>query len=138
MGWMTAMGSRKLALGAVLAGLPTLAALIGLALGHESLATIVILLMLFVIVVLLLYVVTRLRRVERTVHKVRDVQRKSREKQVTSPTGRGYAVGPAASQADLIGTIRLLQAQYVGRLDRAQTTLEEAVKRLPVSDDSQR
>lgn len=37
---------------------------------------------------------------------------------------------PATTNDDLMGTIRLLQAQYVGRLDRAQTSLEEATDAL--------
>ncbi len=39
-------------------------------------------------------------------------------------------VGAPASEKDLTGALRLLQAQYVGRLDRAQTTLERAAARL--------
>lgn len=39
-------------------------------------------------------------------------------------------VGAPASEKDLTGALRLLQAQYVGRLDRAQTTLDRAAARL--------
>lgn len=37
---------------------------------------------------------------------------------------------PATTEEDLLGTIRLLQAQYVGRLDRAQDSLELATSAL--------
>lgn len=37
---------------------------------------------------------------------------------------------PATNQEDLLGVIRLLQAQYVGRLDRAQDSLELATAAL--------
>lgn len=47
----------------------------------------------------------------------------------------GPGVAPAASpaagnQADVTGAVRLLAAQYVGRLDRAQSALERAAARL--------
>ena len=38
--------------------------------------------------------------------------------------------GPSTNQADVTGTVRLLAAQYVGRLDRAQSALERAAARL--------
>ncbi|MEI2775188.1 MAG: hypothetical protein V9G19_04305 [Tetrasphaera sp.] len=47
--------------------------------------------------------------------------------------GASLITGPVsapASQDDLTGALRLLQAQYVGRLDRAQTTLDRAAARL--------
>lgn len=37
---------------------------------------------------------------------------------------------PPVSEADVLGTVRLLQAQYVGRLDRLQTTVDQAVEKL--------
>lgn len=40
------------------------------------------------------------------------------------------AKGGGGSAADLTGTVRLLQAQYVARLDRAQSALERAASRL--------
>lgn len=33
-------------------------------------------------------------------------------------------------QADLIGSMRVLQAQYVGRMDRMQASIDDAVRRL--------
>src|SRR5690625_3228639 len=36
----------------------------------------------------------------------------------------------AATHEDLIGTVRVIQAQYEGRLDRAQASLDEAVRAL--------
>lgn len=44
--------------------------------------------------------------------------------------GAGSAGASRTSEADLAGTMRLLQAQYVGRLDRAQSTLEGAAATL--------
>src|SRR5690625_7863321 len=37
---------------------------------------------------------------------------------------------PSTTHEDLLGTIRLLQAQYVGRLDRAQDSLDAATAAL--------
>lgn len=37
---------------------------------------------------------------------------------------------PQVRDEDLIGTIRLLQAQYIGRLDRAQDAIEGAIEHL--------
>lgn len=50
-----------------------------------------------------------------------------------APAGAALVTAPVvapASDTDLTGALRLLQAQYVGRLDRAQTTLERAAARL--------
>lgn len=37
------------------------------------------------------------------------------------------AQAPPVSEADVIGAVRVLQAQYTGRLDRMQAALDEAV-----------
>lgn len=39
-------------------------------------------------------------------------------------------VAPTVQQADVVGTVRLLQAQYTGRLDRMQTSVEMALAAL--------
>ncbi len=39
-------------------------------------------------------------------------------------------VPPTVQQADVVGAVRLLQAQYVGRLDRMQTSVEMALAAL--------
>ena len=51
------------------------------------------------------------------------------------PAGRP-AAPTAAPQQDVTGAVRLIQAQYMGRLDRAQTALESAAEDLrSVRDD---
>lgn len=51
------------------------------------------------------------------------------------PAGRPVAP-TAAPQQDVTGAVRLIQAQYMGRLDRAQTALESAAEDLrSVRDD---
>ena len=44
--------------------------------------------------------------------------------------GAGAGSGAEASADDVTGTVRLLAAQYVGRLDRAQSSLESAISNL--------
>lgn len=44
-------------------------------------------------------------------------------------------VAPAVQQADVVGTVRLLQAQYTGRLDRMQTSVEMALAALSEKED---
>ncbi|MBW8173043.1 hypothetical protein K0651_08285 [Ornithinimicrobium sp. Arc0846-15] len=39
-------------------------------------------------------------------------------------------------QADLIGSMRVLQAQYVGRMDRMQASIDDAVRRLEATGDA--
>lgn len=46
------------------------------------------------------------------------------------------SVAPTAAPEDVVGAVRLLQAQYVGRLDRMQTTLDEALVALRDRDDA--
>lgn len=49
---------------------------------------------------------------------------------VNAAAGAGSAATSQTSAADIAGTMRLLQAQYVGRLDRAQSALERAAATL--------
>lgn len=47
------------------------------------------------------------------------------------PAGRPAATPtPPTADFDVIGTVRLLQAQYVGRLDRMQSSLDRALTEL--------
>ncbi|WP_022923497.1 hypothetical protein [Serinicoccus marinus] len=49
-------------------------------------------------------------------------------------SGQGSAASPVpvqqAAPADVLGAVQVLQAQYTGRLDRMQVTLDEALARL--------
>lgn len=52
-------------------------------------------------------------------------------------------VAPPVQQEDILGAVRLLQAQYTGRLDRMQRTLEDALADVAAArtgdeDDTQR
>lgn len=44
------------------------------------------------------------------------------------------AVPPPVTQEDVLGTVRLMQAQYTGRLDRLQGALDDALSRLAAED----
>lgn len=71
------------------------------------------------------------RRVRSLRRYVRDQVREAAE---VSPVGLPAA--PAASPEDVVGAVRLLQAQYVGRLDRMQTALDEALGAVRDRDDT--
>lgn len=43
---------------------------------------------------------------------------------------------PRAAEQDLLGAVRVLQAQYLGRLDRLQTEVEHALRELRDVNDS--
>lgn len=49
---------------------------------------------------------------------------------VTGVPAAPAAPAPAATQEDVIGAVRMMQAQYTGRLDRMQRSLEEALSQL--------
>lgn len=125
------MRSRKVVLGALAFVLLAVAAVVLLALGHEVAALAAVVLMLAGIGVLLLGVTTTLRRTERQLKKLGKATRNGAAPAPAAPVFEGGS--PAASEADLMGTVRLLQAQYVSRLDRAERMLETAVRQL--SDD---
>lgn len=59
-----------------------------------------------------------------------DTNRRTRSRYGSRPMAVPAASAPATTEEDLLGTIRLLQAQYVGRLDRAQDSLELATTAL--------
>lgn len=126
------MRSRKVLLGAAGLGVLAVGSVIALAVGQEVLAAAAVVLMILAIGVLVLDAATTLRRTQRQLQKLtKAVRSAERATPAPPPPGPGMSVGPVAGEADLIGTIRLLQAQYVGRLDRAQASLEAAVERLP-------
>ena len=43
--------------------------------------------------------------------------------------GSGAPVGSAATAEDVVGTVRALQAEYTGRLDRLQDAVDEVLRR---------
>lgn len=46
--------------------------------------------------------------------------------------------GPRLAEADVIGAVQVLQAQYTGRLDRMQESLDQAVAHLRAEGDAPR
>lgn len=59
---------------------------------------------------------------------IRQEVRRTGKVSVKNPTPAAPA--PPVTEADLTGAVQLLQAQYVGRLDRMQGALDQAVARL--------
>ena len=59
-----------------------------------------------------------------------DTNKRARARYGQRPMAAPAKTAPATTEEDLMGTIRLLQAQYVGRLDRAQDSLELATAAL--------
>lgn len=60
-------------------------------------------------------------------------------RQLVPPKEEKTEAPPLLNPTDLVGTVQILQAQYVGRLDRMQASLDHAIKTLAersaVSDD---
>lgn len=73
------------------------------------------------------------RRVRSLRNFVRDEIRRSSGSASAEPIP--VAAAPTASQADLLGAVQLLQAQYTGRLDRMQVALDDALARVDVRAD---
>jgi len=125
------MRSRKLVLGTLVFAVLAAAAVVSLAVGQEVLAAAVAVVMIAAVGVLVLDVATTLRRTERQLKRLaKNLKSSSSSRPAAAAPTVVDAVGPVASEADLMGTVRLLQAQYVGRLDRAESMLETAVDRL--------
>ena len=67
---------------------------------------------------------------------VLDADRRTRALRPLVRAARGPAApretvsGPPLHEDDVIGSVRLLQAQFVGRMDRMQSALDRAVERL--------
>lgn len=131
--------SRKFVLGATVLTFLAAAAVVTLFVGQETLAAVAGVLMALVIGVVVLDAATTLRRTERQLDKLLKTARvAARAPRVPPRAPSSPDPSPVAREADLLGTIRLLQAQYVGRLDRSQATLEAAADRLSASDGHER
>lgn len=59
-----------------------------------------------------------------------DTNKRARARYGMRPAVAPARTAPTTTHEDLLGTIRLLQAQYVGRLDRAQDSLDAATAAL--------
>ena len=59
-----------------------------------------------------------------------DTNKRVRSRYGAPPVATPSRTAPTTTQEDLLGMIRLLQAQYVGRLDRAQDSLDAATAAL--------
>lgn len=49
-------------------------------------------------------------------------------------TGKPVPEAPPVSDIDVVGAVRVLQAQYTGRLDRMQTSVDQAIAQLRAAD----
>lgn len=127
------MKSRKVILG--LTGIVVLSALsvIGSVIGHDVLAEVARTLLLAAVGLLVLDGTVAVRHTERQLRRVRTAVRKAAAAPAAREVAPAPETAPATSPEDLLGAIRLLQAQYVGRLDRAQATLEAAAEELSTS-----
>lgn len=58
----------------------------------------------------------------------------------SAPTEVFRSTGPTVTQEDVVGAVRLMQAQYTGRMDRMQNALDQALAALASSrrDDPER
>lgn len=129
------MKSRKVIVGVAGIGVLTVASLVGTVVGNPILERVASTLLLAAVALLVLNATVVLRRTEQQVRRNRSAIRERtthvpRAKELKPPASSQ----PAMTTADLIGTIRLLQAQYVGRLDRAQAALDAAVARLSTDE----
>ena len=59
-----------------------------------------------------------------------DTNKRTRSRYGPRPVAAPASAASTSTEEDLMGTIRLLQAQYVGRLDRAQDSLDLATAAL--------
>lgn len=118
--------SKRAVIASIGIGLLAALAAIGVLVGSPTMATLALTCLLTLLSLLLVYTALAVRRVERT---LRRFNRQTAKVMHSGSVGHAE-IAPRFSDEDLIGTIRLLQAQYFGRLDRAQAALEEAVARL--------
>lgn len=114
------MRSRKALLGLAALALPAILTVVAAALGHPWLPSAGLAALLLVIGVIAL-----------------DTNRRTRSRYAPRPVGTAAPAAPTTTNEDLMGTIRLLQAQYVGRLDRAQDSLELATAALLAATEAQ-
>ena len=133
------MRLRKAVLGAAGISVLTVTSVVGTIVGQDELARIASTLLVAAVGLLVIDGTVALRRTERQVRRVRSVVRDvasrpaARPRESVKVPPRAETL-PATSTADLIGTIKLLQAQYVGRLDRMQAALDAAIERMPADD----
>lgn len=107
------MKSRKFLLGLGVLAVPALVTVVTAALGHPWLPAAGLAALLLLIGVIAL-----------------DTNKRTRSRFGQRPVAAPTKAAPTTTDEDLMGTIRLLQAQYVGRLDRAQDSLELATAAL--------
>lgn len=117
------MRSRKFVLGAGGLALLGAGAAVAAVLEHRTVAAVIQVVLLVIVGLLALAGVVSQRRT------AREVSRLLRQG-VRAEGAEVHSRRPVVEEADLVGALRLLQAQYVGRLDRAQATLERAAQTL--------
>lgn len=122
------MRSRKFLLAIAGLGVLTLIALLGAAFGHDLISEAAKTLMLATIGLLALAGVITQRRTARRIHRM---YRKRERTQAED--GPELGAPTPVVRDDLIGMLRLVQAQYVGRLDQALANLERATAHLVAS-----
>lgn len=110
---------RVLLLGAALAGLLSLVAVVGAVGQRWWLVVLAGTVLLSAVLLVALDADRRVRETRRFLH--RELRRLD---------GSGAPPGPPAPSADdVVGTVRALQAQYTGRLDRLQDSVEQVLRR---------
>lgn len=124
------MKSRKVLVGVTGIGVLSALSVIGSVTGHDVLADVARTLLLAVVGLLVLDGTVAVRHTERKVRRLGAAARKVTAAPAPPKASPAQETAPATSPADLVGAIRLIQAQYVGRLDRAQATLEAAAEEL--------
>lgn len=121
------MRSRKFIVGSVALAALALVSLLGTVTGHDDIADAARTVLLVMVGVLVLGGVISQRRSGR---RVDYIYRKGVPQRGELEDA---AVPPEVAQDDLVGMLRLVQAQYVGRLDRALSALEHATVHLTTS-----
>ncbi|WP_151523737.1 hypothetical protein [Serinicoccus kebangsaanensis] len=120
-----------LAAGALVAGLLTLLLVVGT--WQEQWVLVSLAAGVFGALILVVQVDTW-RRTRTLRNYLRDEIRRSGAQPVVAPAPSAPRHrAPAPTQDDVLGVVRVMQAQYTGRLDRMQTTLEHALAQLPRS-----
>lgn len=107
--------SKVLVAGALVGGVTTLAAVVGAALGWWWLTVLAGMALLTAVLLVALDADRRVRELRAFVRA-----------QIAGIDTSGGRVAP--SDEDVVGTVRALQAQYTGRLDRLQDTVEQALR----------
>lgn len=119
--------SRTMVLGAVLAAMLTLAATAGAAVG---LWWLVVASAMVLVSSTFLLTLDASRRIRYLPGRVRQVVRRAMPRKIhQEPEPAPVAAAPPTEQ-DVVGTVRVLQAQYLGRLDKLQADVESALAAL--------